>query len=712
MKEIYLSKLLSKGFAVLNESKENENSNLSLAALMQSFQSLGYTLSSKDLKLLSKIDEEEFKRFYNETLLIMKKSRGETKHLIFYPNFPKMEHISDEEYYLRAVLHYITASSEDVGFFNQDILDKRKTTKLENKDLENIQIININQSEKLLASLITSLFEQKTPISENEYLFIENFFMDYPHLIKINEIPFKENIAVYFKFLTKNRKEKLGEILTYNLLNFIKVPTDLLRMYAFISNGDLMLKKKTRFISLDRKCRRLFLQKMDDLAENNSLIMDDLSRHEFYFKKAFEKLHVGEYSHQFKNIYQAAKKLRNDDYQTYYANLEINKDHQQKLLSLLKARPGEFARKLDYLLRKSNFDSNLTLLEFEKVSDKVSTNVLIQLWTHFNNRVLEEQRIITLKRKSIKYVSLDETRGKIDNRIIKKLIEIIEEALRKIYSCYPQKGKVYLDPSMKNYMVMNTQRNKSGQHHTLTYGSRIKLDESRGSFLRFFTHWKNCDKSKVNRDRVDIDLSLELIDAKEKTLCSVSWHNMGAGRKFKTFHSGDITTAPDGASEFIDLDYKEARKYFRYALVTNSSYTGQDYCDIPECFSGVMFLPQLGKKGEVFQPQFVKHKFDLTQRGANQNIAFLIDLVKMEMIWLDLPFSYLCHNIVASENNNILIALHEAKKRQMNLYEFFLLHNRHLEFVSKIEEADIIISDQDSGTIKPFDIEKIASEWL
>ena len=67
-------------------------------------------------------------------------------------------------------------------------------------------------------------------------------------------------------------------------------------------------------------------------------------------------------------------------------------------------------------------------------------------------------------------------------------------------------------------------------------------------------------------------------------------------------------------SEFVDLDYKKARKYARYAVVTNSVYTGQDFADIPECFSGVMFMPQIGKKGSVFNPEFVKYKFDLKNR--------------------------------------------------------------------------------------------------
>ena len=47
-------------------------------------------------------------------------------------------------------------------------------------------------------------------------------------------------------------------------------------------------------------------------------------------------------------------------------------------------------------------------------------------------------------------------------------------------------------------------------------------------------------------------------------------------------YSGDITSAPEGASEFIDLEYKKARQFGRYVVISNTVYTGQNFCDIPE----------------------------------------------------------------------------------------------------------------------------------
>ena len=270
-------------------------------------------------------------------------------------------------------------------------------------------------------------------------------------------------------------------------------------------------------------------------------------------------------------------------------------------------------------------------------------------------------------------------------------------------------GKVFIDESVKSYCLPINSRNASSQNKTLTFGSRIKLDEEDGNYLRFFTHFKNF---KGRDGRVDVDLSVEFIDETLSKGFSLSWHNMGGGRKFDSFHSGDITSAPRGASEFVDLDYKKARKYARYAVVTNSVFTGQDFADIPECFSGVMFMPEKGKNGVVFNPEFIKHKFDLTQTGSNQNVAFAVDLETLELIWIDSPLVYDFSGIVASNCSGVVLSLKNALKEHMNLYDFFKLHSKHLEIVDSKEEADIIISDSDDATLKPYDVETISAIWL
>ncbi len=717
MDKILLYKLLTKNYLVLNFASQNEENFDLVGAINKSFKSLGFRIKDEDLAKLVSLSKEDLTSFYKTNYDLLSTFIGNNvKHKIFYKNFPEVSNISDEEMVIRAILHYLTVSEEDDGFMSQDIKDlKRKEIHNDKKTI--LSLISQDEAKKLLIDLVKDMFTSKQAISCSEDKFIFTCFQELlskDNLFSlIDEIPFKENIALYVNII-KNlypKNTKLGDIFNEKVLRFINTPTDLLRVYAIISNGDYSLKENSKFISLDRKCRRLFLDILNNMCLGNDYIYDDFARHEFLWKKAFEKLHVGEYEKTYPEIYQVCKNIREDNYSTYYALLEKNKDNQHTLLSLLSKRPGEFARRIDMILRNKSFDHEYTLQEFAKIADKVSSNVLLQLYNFFQNRNLYSTRIFCFKKLyNNVFKEVEDTRELIEESIIERVCKIILDALTRIYASYPRVENVYLDEALKNFAMPLNSRNKSMSNKTLTFGTKIKLDEEEGSFIRFFTHWKNMDNGYDRR--VDIDLSIELVSEDFKSKRSISWHDLGGGREFDSFHSGDITSAPKGASEFVDLDYIKASKHYRYGVICNYVYTGQDFCDIPECFSGIMFMPQKAKKGTVFNPEFVKYKYDLTQYGANENIALAIDFKTHELIWMDIPCSDSGCFLVASGADAVIISLKNALKKQMNMYDFIKLHSSHLSFVDEISEAEFIISDKDNATLKPYDVEKITASWL
>lgn len=712
LKKIYMNELVKKNYIVIIEECSNKCSMSELGAVMKSFSSLGYTLDKESILMLSKLSTKALRDFYLAYFPLLKEIKGvNVKHTIFYRNFPEIGDISDDEMYVRAVLHYLTSNEDDEGFMNQDLEDFIRE-EVHNENKITLKIINKDEAIKIIVKIARDLFMSKNAIPYYYEDFLKQIIKDYGNQLHIDEIPFKENIAVYISILLPNgKKMKLGEVLSYNSLRFVKTFTDLLRVYAVLSKGDITLQNNVKFISLDRKCRRLFMSILDEIANNSPYCIDDLARHEFLFKKAFEKLHVGEYKDKYPLIRKIVKDFRNDEYLTFYGKLEMLKDDQKAYLSLLKTRPGEFARRLDSIIRNPNYDLELSLKEFLTISDKVSTTVLLSLYRFYLNRNSNSRRVVKIKKNyNIIFHEFDDTRLDVKEEIVNKVLETIKTSLINIYSSYPFQGKVYLDESLKNYSLPINSRNASSQNKTLTYGTKIKLKEEDKKYLRFFTHFRNMKEG--NNKIVDIDLSIEFVNEDLTESFSLSWHDLGSGKRFDSFHSGDIITAPDGASEFIDLNYMQAREYARYAVVTNSVYTGQDFADIPECFSGVIFLDAKGRRGKVFNPEFVEYKFDLTQKGSNQNIAFALDLETLELIWLDTPFYYHYSNIIASGNSGIIYALMDALKKSMNMYDFFLLHKNHMEIVEDKEEADIIISDQDDATIRPFDVEIISALWL
>lgn len=719
MKKSILKKLAKKGYLVYYHDKSSEAScsNLAIAALLGSFESLGFTLDAEGVKLLSTFTKDELKEFYKSNFDILETISGASvKHIVFYKNFPNIKHIRNEEMYLRAVVHYLSVAIGAETFMNQDIEEEPKEI-VHNDQKKTLKLISEEEATKLSIKIASDFFEGQVAIPYGEEDFLIDVIKNYKDLLVINEIPFKENIALYFSLLLLNYKGKIGDILNKEMLGFVKTSTDLLRVYAAISHGDITLRRNVKFRSLDRKCRRLFLDILNEFAFNNMNILDDLYRHDFLWKRAFELLHVGEYQKEYKYIYEACQILRNDEYKTFYSKLDSLLDNQTEYLNLLKTRPGEYARRLDFILRNNNFDQRISLDIFKGIAKDVSSNVLLSLWEHFKNRGLYETRIIKInKSNSTVYKELLDKRDDFELEIINEVILIIEDALKEIYSFYPKIEKVYLDESLKQYALVRNNRNGSSQNKTLTFGTRIKLNEEDLKYLRFFTHFKNMDiedeSDKFSDKRVDVDLSIEFVNEEMNEGFSLAWHSLDGGREFDSFHSGDIVDAPSGATEFCDLNYVEARKYARYALVVNTVYTGQDFADIPECFSGVMYVNEKAVKGEIFNPEFVEYKFDLTQKGSNENIAFALDLETLELIWIDAPIAHNFSGIVASECGNLIPVLKDALKHHMNMYDFMKLHTGHITFVDNKEDAEFIVSDEEDANLKPFDVEKIASEWL
>ena len=122
-------------------------------------------------------------------------------------------------------------------------------------------------------------------------------------------------------------------------------------------------------------------------------------------------------------------------------------------------------------------------------------------------------------------------------------------------------------------------------------------------------------------------------------------------------------------------------------------------------------MPEIGKEGEIFNPEFVELKYNLTQRGSNLNSAFAIDLETMELIWMDSPQASDGY-VVAACVTGVILSLKDVLKEHMNVYDFFMLHKGHIEIVDNPSVADIIVSDMEDATIKPFDVAILAAEWL
>ena len=248
-----------------------------------------------------------------------------------------------------------------------------------------------------------------------------------------------------------------------------------------------------------------------------------------------------------------------------------------------------------------------------------------------------------------------------------------------------------------------SQRTASKALVTIPQGSRIDLPK--GNTIRFFVYWKQAKK------RTDIDLSALALDKNFNHITTIAYYNI---KEFDAYHSGDITSAPNGASEFIDINIEAfLKENIRYLVMNLNSFTAQAYCNLPICFAGFM-MREKPNSGEIFEAKTVEHKFDIS---ADSTIAIplIIDLEKRAVIWTDLSLKQEMNSVNNVHNNlsslSLMVKAMTENWTKPNLYDLLKLHRKARgERVENLEEANTIFAETQG--IKPSDIDVLISQYL
>ena len=370
---------------------------------------------------------------------------------------------------------------------------------------------------------------------------------------------------------------------------------------------------------------------------------------------------------------------------------------------LLKARPGEFARRLDYLLREShNDEETLEILNtFKSVANNVSTTILYQLIEYFKHRNDENKiRTVMLKGNTTTPYKIEKELPNQNGEVCQLLVMICENAIKANYTSRPLMGKVYIDEDLKNYTVPFSQRNASSAKNILTRGSRIKLKENT-NFIRPFIWWTNNKDDEDYNERIDVDLSCSVLNENYRILETCSFRHLKA-LPYGLCHSGDITNGGPvdgkGVAEFIDIDLNKLSKQgAKYVQISVFNYSQIDYCNMSNCDFGFMEREN-NDMGEIFEPSTVTNRIKLTSK-ANYSTPVILDIQKREFIWLDMSDSSSgCHsggyaNALEENLKGTTLALYAIlNTHRPNMYDLIAFNAcvRATDIVDNPSEADII----------------------
>lgn len=661
-----------------------------LASLNANLQVLGYILEPKLAQSLRQDGLADLAKAVIQTLQIIK---GVKNYSPVYPNFPdQVMEASEAELYWNATIQYfhdwVADLTGDRSFVWAPAYDKKDRGEL--KDKVKLSVISLGTEDEL-KSILSSLIASNTSVSQQDKDDVSWFlnFYGFDNLPK--NIPHKEMLGLIGSLAIDKG---------IDLSPRFKTATDVLRLATAMSGGDVSLAENTKFKSFSRPQRRALLSMLNQCNEP----IEDMLRHKERWLRLGERLHPGEYKN-LTTVAEAFEILREGKpFQSFASKVEqaIKNEDVKIAVGLLKTRPGSFARRLDQLLRiGTRYDQ--VVGPFLSVAEDVSTPVLLQAKSHFEERMqpVSDLRVFFPKGAVAKVQAIKNELEPIKNVACRQIMEGIDEVLVKRFAKLPSLGRCRIDEVLREVIVPFSQRSASRSLRTITRGSRLPFGIG-GDTVRFFIWWKEKDG-----DRTDVDLSATYFNEQWRLAGCIAYYNLRDSTA-QACHSGDRTSAPNGACEFIDLHIPSCLKQGRYVIMNVNSFTGQKFSDMPECFAGWMIRQHPGS-GEIFDPKTVKDRLDVGS-DSTQTIPMILDLQERKVIWTDVNLKAnprRANNVHHNLSNIALFGKAFTEMKKPNLYDLIALHVRARGILVENGPVKKIFSIEDA-----LNIEKVMSEFL
>ena len=703
------------GIHIAKNTTNNVNETLSieeLATLIKKFEGYGY-IFSKELAIdISKEERNVIIDKLKSVIKVIEDFKSDKNYIVFYKNFPdEVINMSEIDLYINQILHYwygyLPSNNENI------IKGEVEPSKL--VKARELNLVDDEMIEKLFIDLLSSnvtLSEQYLDdvcvLTNNKSIKELEKYMEY--------IQMKETLTTVSNYILQKEGVLIG--------NF-KTATDILRLIAKISGVELN-NKHIHFAYFSRTVLSQLMNKLENLKN----IMPDIKRYSkpwhTFFKLYAKKINFNKYP----KVRKAVDMLFGDIFymtERGKINEQINRlstMSEEDLDNLVKEFTifyGDYIREILSLLNKAKDNQyEKLLLGLENCVTKVNTRILFQLYDRIINLKAKDKTIPRLVNSKGKWRRLKESIS-LSDELLNRVLQIVEDGIKTQLKEKETLGKVFIDEDYKNIMLTTSEKDSNVSLRPMTRGSRIKFNPN-AEVLRFFVAWKNLDEktlkelntaySKLDEktlkeltpmySRVDVDLSALTFNENLEFNDVVAYYNQ---KKSGFAFSGDITNAPEGALEYIDVFDLERlkKKGNRYILMQIRSYNGYTFEEINSVYAGVMELTSIeAKEKKNMYSTAITEGFQIVSSERTTN-TILVDLKKFEYIWLDMNMdSYKLDIFQNALNYEEIPYLNDmlryfSRKQYITMYDLLKLNADVRGVLTKDKkEADVIFKKVDN----------------
>jgi hypothetical protein len=470
---------------------------------------------------------------------------------------------------------------------------------------DRVTLLHLGDTVEMEASrLYLAMAGSSTPHGEADLAILSELAVACADGAQPAEIPVRENRAVL-----NGIRLVLGRPLVA-----VDTTTDVLRLACQVSGGDVSLAAPTRFRAFRRRERRILLATLNEMVGANPGKLGDVGRYAERWKRLGERLHPHEYDQwpHAREVFAVARGERRVGNLAGHAEAAIRAGTVGQATSVLSAAPGLLLRSADRLLRLASRSERAGVLEaLTGALGSASGRVLLALREHVDNRLTPASARIYVGRSRRAWVGPDrrpplpadlvaELSARLDAQISARLAE--------------SERPLLVDSQVLDIALPLSGKAAAGGFAVLPRGSRAPVS---GELLRFFTYWRQTSR------RTDYDLSVLLLDDEFHTAGQVSWTNY---RHDGVVHSGDITDAPNGATEFIDVPLAIGASY---VVPQVNIYAGESFEEVAESMFGYQTRTR-DQRGAPFDARTVRTRSQLRGQGK---VALPMVFVRGEQGW-------------------------------------------------------------------------------
>lgn len=440
--------------------------------------------------------------------------------------------------------------------------------------------------------LFAQMVESPIPMTEDDKVVLNLLCAAFGNYVLPETIPVAETRAVVN-----------GYRLRQGLPLSVQSSTDILRAIAHRCDAPTDLIAPFKVKSLPRRERGIIAKAFEVRDQS---FFDGICTHKEPWKRVFERMHP--YEHKSSGIrYAADIAIGNLVHTTPEGYLEyyFQAKSLAQILDLGRKNPGLIVRSMDRILRTFPNEYGFIVDALPKILRNVSTRVLVGLYNSLEGRDTPSTRRAFTNRKGKTHVQEVDTRATIPSVVIVSVRDALKSEIAK--RVFGGRNIVLGDEYTLHMAVPTSEKNTVKGVGSWSVGTRMPV-KSIGDhrILRFFMYWHQASQ------RTDYDLSVLLLD---KDFGLVNHCSFTSLRGSGLTHSGDITSAYEGASEFIDVNTNRLPKGVAHIVPCVNVFTGEKFNDVKESFFGYM-LRDTDAEGAPFEPLAVETKTNL--RGDGQ----------------------------------------------------------------------------------------------